>query len=470
MSMRSVLILILLVGLIVLPAVLAGISNTDHRGTQIPVGREEVVFWHFWGGEDGKIVDDVVTRFNESQDKYFVRAIAMPGNNLQAKLFLAVAGGDPPDLVNQDDPVLAEWAQRNIIEPADTFAPADEVESVRNFLFGSARRLSVYDDRLYGVCNGLDIRALYYNATVLKENGFQPPQTLEELDRISAAMSPVGAGNREAYTYLPDSRRLWAWGYVFGGKFYDEQTGLVELNTPELRAALEWMQGYAVRYGADNVAAFRQGDQSLPGKAFRLLPSENTTVAGRYTFLMDGQWRCRDILEELAERHKARAGDSTVVIPEFGVCPLPYPSESPLENAGWVNGNFFIVPRGAKNQPGAWEFMKFWIGYTDADAAAKTCADGGWIPVSEAVVQSPRFQEFLGTNPLFEEFVSIAASENQFPVPVIPGASLFKRTVEAAAFEAMNSPDTPVEEILDRAEARIQEHLDRLASDEAPQQ
>ena len=42
----------------------------------------------------------MVERFNDSQQQFFVRAIAMPGNNLDVKLFLSVTGADPPDLVN----------------------------------------------------------------------------------------------------------------------------------------------------------------------------------------------------------------------------------------------------------------------------------------------------------------------------------------------------------------------------------
>ena len=73
---------------------------------------EEVVFWHFWGGEDRQVVNDVVSRFNASQSQYRVRAVAMPGNNLDLKMFLSITGGDPPDLINQDDPILGDWAAR----------------------------------------------------------------------------------------------------------------------------------------------------------------------------------------------------------------------------------------------------------------------------------------------------------------------------------------------------------------------
>ena len=56
-------------------------------GTVAPPEREEVLFWHFWGGEDRQVVEAIVARFNDSQDRFFVRAVAMPGNNLDIKLF-----------------------------------------------------------------------------------------------------------------------------------------------------------------------------------------------------------------------------------------------------------------------------------------------------------------------------------------------------------------------------------------------
>ena len=55
-----------------------------------PPDRQEVLFWHFWGGEDGKVVQRIVDRFNAIQDQHFVRAIAMPGNNLDLKLLQTI--------------------------------------------------------------------------------------------------------------------------------------------------------------------------------------------------------------------------------------------------------------------------------------------------------------------------------------------------------------------------------------------
>ena len=142
--------------------------------------REEVVFWHFWGGRDRPLVEAIVQRFNASQDRYVVRAIALPGSNLDLKFFLSVAGGDPPDLLNHDDPVVADWAYRGVLTPLDELtAELDtkaEQERLSEWLFPAARQLGTYDERLYALCNGLDIRALYCNKTLLDQYGLALPR------------------------------------------------------------------------------------------------------------------------------------------------------------------------------------------------------------------------------------------------------------------------------------------------------
>ena len=432
--------------------VIASLSARPDPRQVVPDSRREVVFWHFWGGADRQVVEQVVERFNQSQDRHFVRAIAMPGNNLDMKLFLAVTGGDPPDLVNQDDPIMADWAARGALLPLDEVASPAEIEQLRQRLVPAALRLGGYHGRLYGLCNGLDVRAIFYNKTLLNQHGLSPPQTLDELDEIAERTTIVNQDGRvERFGYLPDPRRLWAWGVVFGGQFYEARTGRVTADSKPIVEALTWMTSYRQRYGAREIAAFRQGDQSLPGKTFPLL-------AGRYVAVMDGQWRVRDIAA--AQEQQRRAGKP---VTEYGVCPLPPPNGG-VSRAGWVNGNFFLLPRGARNAEGAWEFMKFWVGLGGReDEAAATCASGGWIPVLRGVSMQPDFQQYLKGQPLFAELVALSESPQQVPTPVIPGAGYFYRTINEAAAKAMYVEDAPSPAaILHRAAADIQSHLDAL--------
>lgn len=417
--------------------------------------REEVIFWHFWGGADRDVVDDVVRRFNESQDRYQVRAIAMPGNNLDVKLFLSITGEDPPDVVNQDDPIVADWASRDALVPLSEVASKEEQEELTSWLFPAARRLGEYDRQLYALCNGLDIRALYINETWLEQEGLSVPVTLDELNNIADTISPPGSDDYQRFAYLPDSRRLWAWGYVFGGDFTDSR-GELTFTDPKVVQALEWMTGFSKRYGPQRVAAFRAGDQSLPGKIFPLLPISNDEVRGRYAMIMDGQWRCRDI-ESFQELRRQQGGP----VPQFTVAPLP-PPDGGVRDAGWVNGNFFVIPKGARCPEGAWEFMKFWSGFQSHEKeAAETCQAGGWIPVSPKVVARESFQNYLNKHPLFAEFVRLAGSENQHPIPVMPGAPRIDRELKAASERAMGLQDGTPMELLTETEERLRRQLNR---------
>ncbi|GAA4432863.1 extracellular solute-binding protein [Bremerella cremea] len=441
---------ILAIGLLVTQQLL---SNVRH---EIPADREEVVFWHFWGGADRAIVEDVAQRFNQSQSKYFVRPIAMPGNNLDLKFFLSVTGGDPPDLLNIDDPVIADWGHRGAILALDEVASPAEIDALKAWLFPAARRLVTYEDHLYGVPNGLDIRALYYNQTMLDRYGLSPPHTIEELDHIATTIAPPDQNEPyQHHGFLPDSRRIWAWGPVFGGQFYDASTNEVTLTSPPIESALAWMASYRDRYGPSEIARFRHGDQSLPGKTFPLF-------AERYAVVMDGQWRVRDI--RAFQKSQAEKGEP---VTQFGAIALPSPPGG-KQNAGWVNGNNFVIPRGAKSASGAWAFIQFWCGFAGHEAeAARTCVAGGWIPVSQQVVDQPDFQTFLNDEPLFRTFIELAGSDQQYPVPVIPGAPYFNNEVKNVAESAMASPTPPdLNQMLQDAQMRIQSHIDRARNSE----
>ena len=172
---------------------------------------------------------------------------------------------------------------------------------------------------------------------------------------------------------------------------------------------------------------------------------------------MDGQWRVRDI-----RAAQTRQRETNQPVTQYGVCPLP-PPESGRPNAGWANGNLFIVPRGARQTSGAWAFMKFWSGFENHEAeAATTCVAGGWIPVSARVASQPEFDKFLQAEPLFAKFVELSASSNQIPIPVIPAAGYFDRQIKAAGEKVLLDPGVKSPKaILQSISEQMQERIDR---------
>lgn len=408
----------------------------------VPAGRERVVFWHFWGGAERQVVRDVVRRFNDSQTRYWVQEVPIPGQNLDMKFYMAFAGGDFPDCLNQDQQVIGQWSDRGILTPFRELVSPAEYAELLQWLNPAARKIGTSHGELYALCNGIDVRALYYRTDALQ--GLPPPRTIEELDAI-AKRSSHDPGRIQ---FLPDDRRLWAWGAAFGGKFFDEETGRVTANDPQIVKALEWMTSYTEYHGLSALRAFRSTNRET-GAGSMLLE-------GRYGLMMDGQWRVREFDEAPAFRPPNDPGGQD---PKYGVIPLPIPPGG-KERAGWVNGNFFVVPRGCKNPQGAWAFMKFWSGFGGHEAeAARTAADGGWIPASRRVVDEPAFQNFLAAHPNFRLFVDLADSPHQWPTPSIPVQAYFFERVNRATEEAMALAKSP-QQALDDATQDVQRRLD----------
>lgn len=422
--------------------------------------REEVMLWHFWGGADLDVVRDVVRRFNAAQAQYFVREIAMPGNNLRAKLFLSSTGGAPPDLVNIDDPVIADWEELGLLRTVAEIAGAAEAEAIAQSLFPAARELSSSAGRLVGICNGLDVRALYYNQTFLEERGWAVPRTLEELDALGEQVHALGL-DQPRFAFLPPPRRILFFAYLFGAQVWDSERSRPNLDSTELIQAAEWLQAYSRRYGDDQVAAYRQTDQSLPGKSFPLLPQTAEQLTGRYLFSLDGQWRVRDVRAFRDQR--AALGQRQ---PEFDVIPFPPPAGLARSTAsappGWVNGNVFVFPRGARNSAGALAFAKFWIGRDDPAEAARTCLTGGWIPVLPEVVAEPQFAAELEREPLFRRFVELAESPGMRPTPAVRGAAYLLRVLESTAERLASDSRLSAGEVLREANRELEVYFSGL--------
>ncbi len=213
------------------------------------------------------------------------------------------------------------------------------------------------------------------------------------------------------------------------------------------------MASFSRRYGADEVARFRKGDQALPGAAFPLLE-------GRYAMIMDGQWRVAEIA---AVQAAARRRGETPAALWRGPAAA---ARSGRSRCRLGERQFFCRAARRENPRGAWAFMKFWSGFDGHEAeAARACAAGGWIPASRHVVEHPTFQQYLDRYPMFRTFVELAGSPRQVPTPAMPGAQFFQDEVIRAAEDAMYKLAPPAE-VLAGATRRVQARLEAAREEE----
>lgn len=363
--------------------------------------RTEVRFWHPWTAEWKVVVDEIVSRFNASQTAYEVVALSVPPRAADTKFVLAVAGGDPPDLMAHWNPLIPNWSDSGLLTAVDEFLPPSEMAALKERMVPAARKIGEYQGRLYGVCIGLNLFACYYHPAHFREAGLDPdrfPKTLEELfaaaeklDRYEGRILTRLGLTTPAITHLAP---------LFGDGFYNWSTGALQIDAPENLRALEFANERHQKLGFDNVARFMAGidrDSFAAGWPF---------IGGHYSITVEAQWRV-----EQAARYAPNL--------EYRTAPLPPPAGG-RERGGYVLGNFMMIPRGARETAGAWEFVKFWSGIENPERAGELAALGGWLPMLPEVVASSAYQDYLRRYPQFRTFVDLLDSENLQTVPPVP--------------------------------------------------
>ncbi len=76
-----------------------GGGKTEEKKPAQPQGPQNVVFWSALGGANGKVVDEIVNRFNSSQSGVVVKN-EFQGSypDTEQKLLAALAAGMPPEI------------------------------------------------------------------------------------------------------------------------------------------------------------------------------------------------------------------------------------------------------------------------------------------------------------------------------------------------------------------------------------
>jgi multiple sugar transport system substrate-binding protein len=322
--------------------------------------------------------------------------------------------------------VIPKWAESKLIVPLDSLMSPREWADFQTNTYPIARRIGIYQGRLYGVTTGLNIWACYYRTDDLLAAGLDPnqfPKSLEGLVDWGRQLKRVDKrGNLTRLGFLPQ----WYCQYApaFGDGFWDwpnPQRGLL-LDTPDNLRALSYLVECRTELGFENVLRFESGLRQ--GFA-----TEWPFISGQYAITVDGQWRVQQLAQYAPELR-------------YGTAAIPPPAGG-RQHAGWSNGNFMIIPTGAKCPKGAWEFIKFWSGLDKPERAAEFYTWGGWLPLSKAIADAPIYREYVRKHPQFQTFLDVLPSENVQPTPPVPFQDYLWDRVTQADDSAMRGTVTP---------------------------
>ena len=210
------------------------------------------------------------------------------------------------------------------------------------------------------------------------------------------------------------------------------------MNTPDNLRALTFLVDQRKKLGFDNVVKFNSGLTTGIGNM------DWPFITGAFAITVDGAWRVEQIAKYAPQL-------------DYITFPLP-PPEGGRPRYGWTNGNFMIVPVGAKQVAGAWEFIKFWSGIDQPERAAEFYTWGGWLPLSPAIAEAPIYRQYVKEHPQFQTFLDILPSDNIQPMPPVPYQVYLWDRITQADDSAMRGSVTP-QGALDRIETEIAREL-----------
>jgi len=412
--------------------------------------------WYPWAGEAGERLREAIGAFNqagviEPGTSNRIRVIALYARNdisTNQKLFIAIAGGSPPDVTFVDGPQVAEWAHRRAL--------SDLTEMIRRAgirqedYYPPCWRQTVYRGRVYALTFCADPNfGLFWNKDAFRRAGLdpeRPPRTIAELDALAERLTVRSGDFYDSIGLVPwgvygSANSMYTWGWVFGGQFYDDRADRITCDDPHIVRALQWIKSYDRRYDKERIAALQSGFGSGERNPFILgkLAMHPTVISG------------------LREIRRYAPGL------QFGIAPLPYPDDEIWGtgeiNSSWVGGWCLAIPTGSRHPEAAFEFVR-WLCATDEGTewvvratgsfpGMRTCRYLRWLASDQGAAEDPARNKLLQI---------LEACKHQRPV--IPVQAYYLDQLRRAVDECLYK-DVPASRALASARVNTQAALDR---------
>lgn len=385
-------------------------------------------YWHFYGGEIGKVHQQAIDKFNAEHPDIQIKAqyigSAWTGRD---KLLTAIAGGTPPDIALVDDYWVSELAATgHIVKLGDRI---DEETKADVFpLFWEA---ASYEGEVWAMPYAASNVVLYYNKDMFRAAGLDPdapPTTWAQLAEYAQKLTktdewgfttPTTAADGNIYNYLPF---LWQ----VGGELFNADFTHCIVDSPEGVAALQFLQDLVYTYNAMPSAPPKNGFQS------GIVAMEMASSAKLVTY---------------RPQVKFDLGVAVLPVGEKGV-------------SSTVAGGKFFTLFGDSKLDAAMTFIKY---MTSEEHNINWSIATGYIPLRQSVVASAEFQTYLAENPLAKPAVDQIAYTRNRPSLAAYGdiSRVIGNAIEAALIGNVD-PATALSGCITEADQTLADWVERL--------
>jgi ABC-type glycerol-3-phosphate transport system substrate-binding protein len=260
----------------------------------------KLVEWGFGIQETNPLARSRVVAF---QDAYPNVELEVVESFDEQKLLTAAASDTLPDLLWLNRFETATWASRGLLQPLTDYIAKDGFDTSAFYPFAIDE--ATWEDEIYGIPGGADVRALYVNLDALAEAGGDidslDTSDWDALSELGAKMTKKSGDQVQVwgFDHRVQANNFWLWGRGNGGHFMNDDGSESTFNDEKNVEAMQWaVDAYDAQGGSklyDALATTFQGDQQFANGTVAMSLYEQWMLSAAWEFIKflhsDETWR-----------------------------------------------------------------------------------------------------------------------------------------------------------------------------------
>ena len=415
-------------------------TGSKDQPSQAEKAFTEVTFWHAMGGPLGKVLDDLIKRFNETHPEIKIVPVGM-GNYpaLNTKLFGAINAGQPPTMAQAYEAWTSQFIDSKALTSMSHFIKGPNGLSDQEFndILDVFIKGNTINGEMWSFPFNKSVRALYYNKDMFAEVGLNPdtpPATWEDYYNYALKLSKDTNGDG-TLDIVGTAGNVSAW--MFGNLLLQNEGSFMTADESEVayqdQKGVEALEFLAKLLGRDSKVG-----HMTPGYDF-----QNEFLAGTVG-IIEGSTVTTAYIEGKYDF-------------KLGIAPIP----AHKKKACIISGTNIVVFSKApqEKQDAAWVFIKW---FTSPEITAEWAARTGYMPVKKSAFETETMKKLFTEKPDLKAVYQQVDYAYYEPVSSawFAGRKYLEENAIQSALKGLDDPKTALE----KAANDTKEELQRLGN------
>ena len=414
---------------------LAGCSGGSTVASTQDGGKTTVEFWYAGGKTAVGVIQDIVDKYNASQDVYEVKTVTQADySETYQKVQAAIAGNAAPDLVLLDPSAARVLSEKSILTDLNPYTQKDETFNADDLITAFYEQGADENGKQFALPAYGTTQVLYYNVQAFKDAGVDP-SSIETWQDLGEAAAKIKATGKYEYGWEP----MWGPDNLIDAAFSNGASVFSADGTKVTINSKEWVdvfEQFRKWIHEDETMAIHSGGQGWE-YWYATIDDVIQNKAGGYTGYSGDQ---ADLDFNIVQAMEQPAWSSST-------------TSSPTATA--LTMGVFENSSEAEKQ-GAYEFLRYFMS-VESQVAWNTTV--GYVAVNKQILDDPTYQEFLESHP--QAAVPFSQAEHASLYPVDPTNGQVYDALKIAA-DKIEIDNVPAQQALDEAQKTAQEALDAV--------